>query len=194
MFTFLPFCRRLSVGLSAYSIAVLRIQQFSIESLPSPCLFTGNMARYCGHNLWSVDCGCIICRSISSMKVTLWRIAPFQTYNILSICGYFDILYSCVFSLCVFAFTYITAARHLMESSRSISEGTQNPKLNRCKNTAKIVVRITVVFWSDICLFTYSLPIFFINANQRVDYFKWMSFNNWSYNLLFNHTVAKYIF
>ena len=37
-------------------------------------------------------------------------------------------------------------ARHLVESSRSISEATQNPHLNTRRNTAKIVVGLTVVF------------------------------------------------
>jgi hypothetical protein len=38
------------------------------------------------------------------------------------------------------------SARQLVESSRSISEGTQNPQLKTRKNTAKIVVGLTVVF------------------------------------------------
>jgi hypothetical protein len=37
-------------------------------------------------------------------------------------------------------------ARHLVESSRSISEGTQNPQLKTRRNTAQIVVGLTVVF------------------------------------------------
>jgi hypothetical protein len=37
-------------------------------------------------------------------------------------------------------------ARHLVESSRSTSEGTKNPQLETRRNTAKIVVGLTVVF------------------------------------------------
>jgi len=37
-------------------------------------------------------------------------------------------------------------ARHLVKSSRSISEGTENPQMNKRRNTAKIVVGLTVVF------------------------------------------------
>jgi hypothetical protein len=37
-------------------------------------------------------------------------------------------------------------ALHLKERCRSISEGTQNPQLNSRRNTAKIVVGLTVVF------------------------------------------------
>ena len=37
-------------------------------------------------------------------------------------------------------------ARHLVGSCRSISEGTQNPQLKTRRNSAKIVVVLTVVF------------------------------------------------
>jgi hypothetical protein len=58
----------------------------------------------------------------------------------------FELLVSCVLPLCVIAFTYIMTARHLMLSSRSISEGTPNSQLETRRNTAKIVVGLTVVF------------------------------------------------
>jgi hypothetical protein len=58
----------------------------------------------------------------------------------------FELLVSCVLPLCVIAFSYIKTARHLVESSRPICEGTQNPKLKTRRNTAKIVVGLTVVF------------------------------------------------
>jgi hypothetical protein len=58
----------------------------------------------------------------------------------------FELLTSCVLPLCVIAFTYNMTARHLVESSHSISEGTENPQLKTHRNTAKIVVGLTVVF------------------------------------------------
>jgi len=58
----------------------------------------------------------------------------------------FELLVSCVLPLCGLAFTYIMTDRHLVESSRSISEGTQNPQLKTHRNTAKIMVGQTVVF------------------------------------------------
>jgi hypothetical protein len=58
----------------------------------------------------------------------------------------FELLVSCIIPLCVIAFTYIMTARHLVESSRPISEGKQNPQLNTRRNTARIVVGLTVVF------------------------------------------------
>jgi len=58
----------------------------------------------------------------------------------------FELLVSCVLPLCVIAFSYIMTARHLADSCRAISEGTQNPQLNSRKNAAKIVLGLTVVF------------------------------------------------
>jgi hypothetical protein len=58
----------------------------------------------------------------------------------------FELLASCVLPLCVIAFTYIMTARHLVKCSRSISEGTENPQMKKRRNTAKIVVGLTVVF------------------------------------------------
>jgi hypothetical protein len=54
----------------------------------------------------------------------------------------FDLLVSCLLPLFANAMT----VRHLMENSRSISEGKQNPQMNTNRNTAKIVVGLTVVF------------------------------------------------
>jgi hypothetical protein len=58
----------------------------------------------------------------------------------------FELLVSCVLPLRVVAFSYIMTARPLVESSRSISEGTQNPQLETRRNNAKIVVGLAVVF------------------------------------------------
>jgi hypothetical protein len=58
----------------------------------------------------------------------------------------FELSVSCVLPLCVVAFSYVMTARHLVESSRPISEGTQNPQLKTRRNTAKIVLGLTVVF------------------------------------------------
>jgi hypothetical protein len=58
----------------------------------------------------------------------------------------FELLVSCVLPLCVIAFSYIMTARHLVKSARPISEETQNPQLNKRKNTARIVLGVTAVF------------------------------------------------
>jgi neuromedin B receptor/gastrin-releasing peptide receptor len=58
----------------------------------------------------------------------------------------FELLVSCVLPLFVVAFSYIMTARSLVVSSRSISEGTQNPQMETRRNTAKIVVGLAFVF------------------------------------------------
>jgi hypothetical protein len=58
----------------------------------------------------------------------------------------FELLVFCVFPLCFVAFSYIMTALLLLKSSRSISEGTQIPQLETRRNTAKIVVGLTVMF------------------------------------------------
>jgi hypothetical protein len=73
-------------------------------------------------------------------------------------------------------------AIHLAESSLPVSEGTQNPQLQTRRNTAKIVVGLTVVFpisyvpYHVVC--NYIIIIIIINANQKVYHFNWMMFNN----------------
>jgi len=58
----------------------------------------------------------------------------------------FELLVFCLLPFIVIAFCYIKIVRHLVESSRSISEGIQYPHLNSRINAAKIVLGLTVVF------------------------------------------------
>jgi hypothetical protein len=58
----------------------------------------------------------------------------------------FELLVYCVLHLILIAFAYIITAHHVVETSHSISEGTKNPQLETGRNTAKIVVGLTVVF------------------------------------------------
>ena len=58
----------------------------------------------------------------------------------------FELLLSCVLPLCVIAFTYVITTHHLVETSWSVSEGAQIPQHKTGRNTAKIVVGLTVVF------------------------------------------------
>jgi hypothetical protein len=58
----------------------------------------------------------------------------------------FQLLVSCVLPFGVIAFSYIMITRHLLKSSSSLSEGTQNSRLETRKSTAKVVLELTVVF------------------------------------------------
>jgi hypothetical protein len=60
-------------------------------------------------------------------------------------------------------------ARHLAEDSSHLSEGTQNPQLNKRRTTAKIVVGLTVVFL--ISYVPYHLFWTYINFNRQVRIF-----------------------
>ena len=145
---FFPFCRRMSVGLSAYSVALYSFQRYRVivnpflVPLSSQPKWRGIVATFCG--VWLV--------------AALFAVPSALSMNL---CGYFfgvilityyqhvvilELLVSCVLPLCVIAFCYIMTSRHLVESSRAISEGTQNPQLKKRRNAAKIVLGLAVVF------------------------------------------------
>jgi hypothetical protein len=73
-------------------------------------------------------------------SLLLWRTKYYQRVAI------FQLLVSCVLPLFVIAFSYIMTACRLLESSCSLSEETQNSRLNTHKNAAKVVLGLTVVF------------------------------------------------
>jgi hypothetical protein len=70
----------------------------------------------------------------------LWRSKYYERFII------FQLLVSCVLPFGAIAFSYIMIARHLLKSSSSLSEGTQNSRLETRKSTAKFVLGLTVVF------------------------------------------------
>jgi hypothetical protein len=148
MCKFIPFCRRLSVGLSAYSVTMLSIHRYKVIVNPFHVLVSS-------HSKWRVTvstiCGVWVVAALFAVPSALSKFECEESLNLISINYYqrvviFELLVSCVLPLCVITFSYITTARHLVESSRSISEGTQNPQLKTRKNTAKFVVGLNFVF------------------------------------------------
>jgi len=146
MCTFFPFCRRLSVGLSAYSVAVFSFQRYRVTVNPfhvrvsSQTICRRTVATVCG--VWIVAALFALPSALSKyMCIGITKIGTYYLYVVI-----FELLVSCVLPLCVVVFSYVMTARHLVESSRPLSEGTQNPQLNTRKNTAKTVVGLTVVF------------------------------------------------
>jgi uncharacterized membrane protein YesL len=81
----------------------------------------------------------------------------------------FELLLSRVLLLYVIAFTYVMTVRHLMESS--IFEGKQNPKLKTCRNTAKIVVGLTVVFLIC-CVLSRLVGLYNLYSKTKISAFK----------------------
>jgi len=146
------------------------------------------MACYWGYNLWSVDCGCIIRHSYNSITVQVCKIyIVFQTeyYRHVVI---FQLLVSCALSLCVIAFSYIMTTHHLVKSSWSISEGTQNPRLNKRKNTAKILLGLTVIFLISYLPF-HIIEVYYYSSTN-------FEFSSWKFYVVFNRdfNFQKYQF
>jgi hypothetical protein len=147
--SFFIFCYRMSVGLTAYSVAVLSIQRYRVTVNPLQVRVfsqaTWRTTAAINSGVWIVAALFTIpaARSINPscrMSVLLWLK---NYYQLLST---FHLLVSCVLPLCVIAFSYIMTARHIMKSSCFLSEETQNPQLNKRKITANILLGLIVVF------------------------------------------------
>ena len=147
MCMFFSFCRRLSIGLSAYSVALYSIQRYRVTMnafqvrVPSPPTWRSIVATFC--EVWIVASLFAVPSTLSRNKcleVVFARLAYYQRVVI------FELLVSCVLPLIVIAFTYTMTARILVESSRSLADGIQTPKQKTRRNTAKIVLGLTVVF------------------------------------------------
>ena len=148
MCTFLPFCRRMSVGLSAHSLALYSIQRYRATvklfnvRVSSPPTWRGTVAAFFG--VWIVAALFAVPSALSKCLCT--EVLILTCVNYYQRVVIFELLVSCLLLLCVVDFSYVMVARHLVDSSGSISEGTQNPQLKARRNTAKIVVGLTVVF------------------------------------------------
>jgi hypothetical protein len=143
---FFPFCIRLSVGLSAYSVAVFSFQRYRAIvnayklRVSSPPTWRVTVATICG--VWIVAALFAVPSALSKYQCegSNFRLKYHKRVVI------FELLASCVLPLCVVAFSYAMIFRHLVESSRSISEGTQNPQLKTRRNTAKVLLGFAFVF------------------------------------------------
>jgi Leucine-rich repeat (LRR) protein len=143
-----PFFRRLSVGLSAYSVAMLSIQRYRVTVNPLDILISSKPTwRSTGIAIlvvWIVAAILSVPSALSKYSCNKYIVLEHLTYYQRVVI--FELLVSCVSPLCVIAFSYIMTARSLVESSCRISEGTQNPQINTRKNTVKIVTALTFVF------------------------------------------------
>jgi hypothetical protein len=145
---FFAFCCRMSVGLTAYSVAVLSIQRYRVTVNPlqvhvsSQPTWRGTGAIICG--VWIVAALFSIPAARSKISCSFSKMLWLTNYY--NHDSLFRLLVSCVIPLCVIAFSYIMTARHLVEDTCSLSEKKQNPRLNTRQNTAKVVLGLTVVF------------------------------------------------
>jgi hypothetical protein len=148
MCTFLPFCRRLSVGLSAYSVAVLSIQRYRVTVNPfhvrvsSLSTWRVTVVTICG--VWILAALFAIPAALAGDACLVCSLYDCKSYYKPVVI--FELLVSCALPLCVIAFSNIKAARHLVKSALPISDNIQHPLAETRKNTAKIVFGLTVVF------------------------------------------------
>ena len=147
MCIFFPFPRRLSVGLSAYSVALYSIHRYRVTVKPlnvlvsSPPTWRKNVLTFCG--VWILAALFAVPSTLSRI-LCLGEVSDNLVYYHRVVI--FELLVTCVLPLCVIAFTYTMTARHLVESSRSMSARTQNSKHKTRRNTANVVVGLTFVF------------------------------------------------
>jgi hypothetical protein len=161
------FWLRMSLGLTAYSVAVLSIQRYRVIVNPlhvhvsSQPTWRGTGAVICG--VWIVAALFALpttrAKYLCVESILLWRTSYYQHVTI------FHLLVSCVLPMCVIAFSYTMSARHLVESSCSFSEGTQNHQLNARKTTAKVVLGLTVVFLISYVPYHICKAYFFYSIN-----------------------------
>jgi hypothetical protein len=148
MCTFLSFCHRLSVGLTAYSVAVLSAYRYRITvnyfflRVPSQSTGRFTVATVCG--VWIVAALFAVPSALSKYLCYESFISGHTTYYLLV--AIFELLVSCVIPLLVIAFSYIMTACHLVEMSGSMSEETQKRQVRALKKTAKVVLGLTLVF------------------------------------------------
>jgi len=148
MCKFFEFSRRLSVGLSAYSVAVLSIQRYNVTvnplhifvSSPTTCRLT--VATICG--VWIVAALFALPSALSKHADS--HCSHYRSEVYYEKVAVFELLVSCILPLCVIVFSYIGTARHLLKSALPISDDTQHPQANTRKNIAKIVLGLGVVF------------------------------------------------
>jgi hypothetical protein len=170
-----------SIGLSAYSVALLSIQRYRVTVTPfhvcvsSKLSWRENVAAICG--VWIVAALFAVPSAVSRYQCS--NDAKMVNRKYYCCVVIFELLASCVLPLCVIAFTYIMTARHLVESCLSISEGTENPHLKTRRNTAKSVVGLTVVFlisyvpyhvfWTYI-IWTKLIDIFYVSFRLEISH------------------------
>ena len=122
MCTFLPFCRRMSVGLSAYSVTMFSFQRYRVTVYPLQVHVSSQATwRVTGAKIFGVWILAVLFAVPSALsKYMCEGILPSSRTTYYQRVVIFELLVSCVLPLCVIAFSYITTGRHLLESSRSI--------------------------------------------------------------------------
>jgi len=144
---YMSVCFRMSVILTAYSIALLSFQRYRVTVHPlrvcvsSQPTWRATGPTICG--LWIVAALFTIpsarAKGFCGSSVYLWLTKYYPRVTI------FRLLVSCVLPLCMIVFSYVIMSRHLLKKPFSSSE-THNARQNTRKNNAKVVLGLTLVF------------------------------------------------
>ena len=156
---FFPFCYRMSVSLSAYSVALLSFQRYRVTVYPfdvrvsSIPTWHATVAIICG--VWIVAAlFAIPAASLRYLCHTSVLLLPTNYYQNVAI---FHLLVSCVIPVCVIAFSYIMTARHIVARNRLFYYTRQN--------NANFVLGLTVVFLISYVPYHISETYFFLSVN-----------------------------
>jgi hypothetical protein len=142
------FSRRLSIGLSAYSVVVLSIQRYNVTvnsfhiRVFSPATWRATVAAICG--VWIVA-SLFALPSTFSMYVDIYC-SYFYSESYYTKVVVFELIVACILPLCVIVFSYVMTARHLVKSALPISQQIQHPQESTRRNIAKIVLGLSFVF------------------------------------------------
>jgi Leucine-rich repeat (LRR) protein len=194
---FLPFCTRMSIGLSAYSIAVLSIQRYRVTVNPFHVLLSSQptwraaVATTCG--LWTVAALFAVPTALSNfvwfgLSFSFRKLAYYKRVVA------FELFVYCLIPLFVIAFSYIMMARHLLKSSCPVSEVAQNPRLNTRKNAAKIVMGLSIVFFIGPVSYHVFWTHMILNLDRNFNIFNGMSYIEWFINLTSMLIISKFLF
>jgi Leucine-rich repeat (LRR) protein len=192
--TIFVFFYRMSVSLTAYSVAVLSIQRYRVTVNPlhvrvsSQPAWRGTGAIICC--VWIVAALFAIpearSRYLCDRYALIWLTNCFQQYLL------FQLLVCCVLPLFAIAFSYIMTARHLVKPSCSVSEETQNSQMNSRKKSAKIVLALTAVFVISYVPFHISHNYLFSKLKYENLLTNWSDENDWLVDTIETNIILKY--
>jgi hypothetical protein len=164
---YVPFCRRMSVGLSAYSVALYSFQRYRITVSPF-------QVRVSSQPKWraivATLCGVWLVAALFAVPTALSRktCQDFRKQILLSYYKHvviFELLVSCVLPLCVIAFCYIMTARHLVQSSRAITRGTK-PSNGNTQKCCKDCVGTDCCFCDQLCALPRLMDLFHLQPRH----------------------------
>jgi hypothetical protein len=166
---FIAFCDRMSVGLTAYCVAVISFQRYRVIVNP---LHVHASSQPTWRNTGVIICGLWIVAALfaipAALSTLLCRFSELLWLKSYYLClALFHLSVSCVFPLCVIAFSYIMTARHLLKRADSLFADTQNPQLNTRTNTAKVVLALIVIFLISYVPHHIWVVYFFFSVNAQ---------------------------